>query len=343
VRRTLEAIFRHPLQLLTLIIFLPILGVAVTYILVPRTYQASTTIWALQRYFVIGATGSESDLTSTPAQTQATALTELLQTRSFALSIAQGIQLAPTLGLTDSSNSETLQDAEFANISKYVVATPLEYNLYSISYTGHDPQVAQQVVKAVIADFGTQSLGLSVAEGKNLLENYQTQLASAQKDANNDAATESQYIAAHPKAKLAEDPEYALLESKRLQAQINIQNIQTVINNIEQSVSVQGSNVNTLFQIIDTPQIPSRPLSRTKDYVVGGGIGLVLAILACSIFLVVLVRKDRGVYSTLDLKDVVLYPIVLQLPKLKLTTVSMLTTSSLHPYTLSESDKNGAK
>jgi hypothetical protein len=345
VRRTLEAIFRHPFQLLIFIGILPILGVAVAYFMVPRTYQSSASLWALQRYFVIGATGAESDLTSTPAQTQATALNELLQTSSFALAVAQGIPLAPTLGLSDSivNDPQQLQDALFTDISKHVIAAPSAYNLFSITYTNRNPQVAQQVVQAVIAKYGSQSLGLSVAEGRNLLANYQTQLASAQKDANDSATTESLYIAAHPNVKLATDPDYALLESKRLQAQLNVQNIQTVINELQQSVSVQGSDVNTLYQIIDAPRLPDQPVSRKKDYLVGGGIGLVVAILACTVYLVILVRRDRGIYSVYDLQNLFQYPVVLQLPKLTPMTVSLLTTNSVQQLKLSESGKNGAK
>ena len=92
--RTLEAIFRHPLQLLILIILPPIIAVAVAYFMTPRTYQSTASVWALQRYFVIGATGPESNLAAFPAQTQATALTELLQTRTFALAVAQTVLVA---------------------------------------------------------------------------------------------------------------------------------------------------------------------------------------------------------------------------------------------------------
>ena len=100
MRRTLEAIFRHPLQLILLLVLFPTIGVAIAYFLVPRTYQATASLWALHRYEIIGTTGPESDLTSTPAQTQATALSELLQTRSFALTIAQGVSgLAFSLNL----------------------------------------------------------------------------------------------------------------------------------------------------------------------------------------------------------------------------------------------------
>ena len=53
------------------------------------------------------------------------------------------------------------------------------------------------------------------------------------------------------------------------------------------------------------PQVPYQPVSRTKNYLIGGGAGLVVALLACVIYLVIVVRRDHGVYSAEDLQDVV--------------------------------------
>src|SRR5713226_8325972 len=99
MRRTLEAVFRRPIQLLTLLIVLPIAGVALAYVMVPRTYQATASLWALHHYAVIGLTQAEIDLSSAPAQTQTTALNELLQTHVFVDAVVKGIDLARALNL----------------------------------------------------------------------------------------------------------------------------------------------------------------------------------------------------------------------------------------------------
>jgi hypothetical protein len=339
VRRTLEVIFRHPLQLLTLIVLLPIVGVAVPYFTVPHTYQSTASVWALQRYFVIGATGPESDLTATPAQTQTIALTELLQTNNFVLSVVKGIDLAPTLGLSDSvmNDPQQLQEAFFNEISKRVAVTSSAYNLFSISYTNPNPRIAQQIVESVITNFGRQSLGLSVAEGQNLLGTYQVQLATAQKDLDNAIAAETQYNLAHPglpSDKLISDPQLAVLDAQRVQAQATEQIIQNIINTIHQSINTQGLDSNTLFQVIDAPQLPDRPASRTKDYLVGGGVGLAVALLACVMYLVIAVRRDRGIYSPKELQDLVAFPVIMQLPNLTPETASLLTTNTMRGQAL---------
>lgn len=337
MRRTLELIFRHPLQLLALIALLPAIGIAVVYVMVPRTYQSTASLWALQRYFVIGSTGPESDLLSTPAQTQATALTELLQTRAFVDSVVKGIDLASALGLDSAvlNDPQLLEEDLFNEISKHVVVTPSAYNLFEISYANRNPQIAQQIVASVISRYGTQGLALSVVEGQNLLGSYQTQLATAQKDLNSAVSSETQYARAHPglnQAQLATDPQYALLDAQRVQAQATVQNLQNTINTIQQSISTQGTQVETLFQVIDTPQY--LPVSRTKNYLFGGGIGLAVALLASIMYLVIMVRRDRGIYSPDDLQGLVAFPVIMQLPNLEAATVSHLTTKKTHGQAL---------
>ena len=332
VRRTLEAIFRHPLQLLMLIVLLPAVGVAVAYFTVPRTYQSTASLWALQRYFVIGSTGPESDLLSTPAETQATALTELMQTRSFVDSVIKGIDLAPTLGLDSAvmNNPQQLEETLFEEISKHVVITPSAYDLFEISYTNRNPHIAQQVVASIIANYGTQGLGLSIAEGQNLLGSYKTQLANAQKSLNDAVTAETQYARAHPnldQAQLANDPQYTLLDNERLQAQSTAQNIHNTINTIQQAINTQGTQSGTLFQVIDAPQVPYLPVSRTKNYLIGGGAGLAVALLACIVYLVMVVRRDHGVYSADDLQNVVAFPIIMQVPNMTPHAVAQLTTT----------------
>jgi uncharacterized protein involved in exopolysaccharide biosynthesis len=351
VRRTLEAIFRHPLRLLALIVLLPIIGVAVVYFMVPRTYESIASLWALQRYFVIGSTGPESDLLSTPAQTQATALTELLQTRSFVDSVVKGIDLASTLnpGADVMNNPQLLEQALFNEISKHVVITPSAYDLFEISYANRNPQVAQQIVASIIANYGTQGLGLSIAEGQNLLGSYKTQLTNAQQELNDAVTAETRYVHDHPNLtpnQLTSDPQYALLDTQRVQAQAKVQNLQNTINTIQQSISTQGTQAGTLFSVIDAPQVPYQPASRTKDYLVGGGLGLAVALLACVMYLVIVVRRDRGVYATSDLHDLVAFPIIMQVPNLAPATISLLTTSRTHSQALlmeRKSSLNGHK
>jgi hypothetical protein len=323
--RTLEAIFRKPLQLLILIVLLPALGVAIAYVL-PRSYQSTAALWALHRYIVIGATGPESDLQSTPAQTQATALIELLQTRTFVLPIAHETNLASTLNLSSSvlANPEQLDDALFNEISQKVVVASQGYNLFEVSYTNPDPQVAQQVVKGVIKSYASLSIAFSNAEAHLLLASYQAQLATAQQNVDAAVTAETRYAAAHPANRLANDPQYALLDAQRLQAQAIVQSIQGEITTVNQAISTQGTSADSLFQVIDAPALPDRAVSRLRLYLTSGGIGLGVAMLAYVLYIAILVRRNRAIYTPLDLEKVVSVPVVMQLPHLSAQTVPLL-------------------
>jgi uncharacterized protein involved in exopolysaccharide biosynthesis len=324
--RTLEVIFRRPTSLLALIILLPMVSVAVAYFL-PRTYEVSASLWALRRYVIIGATGPETDLTSTPAETQATALSELLQARSFALSVANATSLPSTLDPAVQADVQDRDDTLYAEISTKVKVTAEGYNLFVITYQNKDATVAQQVVASVIKNYGQQSEGFTVVEGQLLLESYQSQLTKAQQDVIAATNAEATYRSRHPQeqqADLVNDPQYAYLHAQTQQAEATLQNIQTEIATLNQEISTQGNATESLFRVLDAPIVPRKPISRLKTLLFGGGIGLGVALGACALYVLIALRRDRSVYTAGDLRKVSPWPVVLQLPLLGSTTLSLL-------------------
>jgi len=325
LERILEAIFRRPLQLLVLIVLLPVLSVAIAYFL-PRSYQANATLWALRRYEVIGASGPESNLLATPADTQATALSELLQSRYFALSVANATGLPSTLPANVQADPQVRDDTLFTDISQHVIVASQGYNLYGIVYVNTNPQVAQQVVQSVVQNFSLQSQGFSVIEGQHLLQGYQTELAKAKQDATAAAAAETQFILEHPTLKgqdLQTDPQYALLHAQTQKSQATLSNIQTTIATINQEISTQGTGIDTFFKVLDSPT-DVRGVSRTKTYLVAGGIGAGAALLACVLYIIISARRDRTIRTSLDVQKITTLPIVIQLPYLSETTMPLL-------------------
>jgi hypothetical protein len=242
VDRVLRTILRRTTQLL-LLLFLPIaIGGVVAYIQ-PRPYQSTATIWALHRYEAITATSVDSNNLATPAETQATALTELLQSRSFSLAVAQEAHLASTLKDSVAANPQSREDALYTDISQHVLATPQGYDLFTISYVNTDPRIAQQVVAAVIDNYGLESQHLVSTEGQNLLGTYQTQLAQAQRDEQKAALAQSEYARSNQQLtpiELQSDPQYNQLQGQTQQAQSNVQNIETAINTLETEIATHG-------------------------------------------------------------------------------------------------------
>jgi hypothetical protein len=342
VGRVLETIFRRPYTFLIILLVIPLVSIAVVYVLVPRSYQAQASLWAFQRYAVVGPTGPESDLNSSPAETQATALAELLQTRSFDLTVAQQANLAPSLNLGSSvlSNPVKLNQALYVELSHKVDVTPSTTgdNLLTIDYANIDPLVAQKVVQVVVQDYGQQSTQFSTYEGQQLLTAYQAQLVSAQNAEHQAASTESQYLSSHPSltpAELPNDPQYQSLHAQTVDDQTNVQNIQSEIATVQQEVSTQGTSADSLFKIVDQAQVLSSPVSRSKSFIYAGGISFAVALLACLIYLIVLLRRNRGIYTPPDLQKVTVLPVLMQLPHVVPESVSYLTDTGLSSTSLS--------
>jgi uncharacterized protein involved in exopolysaccharide biosynthesis len=323
--RTLEVVFRGPLRLFTLIVVVPVLAVSIAFLL-PRTYQATASLWALQRYSVIGATGPESDLNSTPAQTQADALEELLQSRAFALQVANATTLPATLDASTRADPSRRDDALFQEISTRVLATAEGYNLYTVTYTNHSASLAQSVVQQTINLFATQSQQLAVTEGQRLLAVYRAQLPAAQQAAETTAAAVQQYLQAHTQEvasnTLANDAQYNLLVTEAQQAATNLVNLRNQIAAIQLQISTQTTGNSPLFLVQDPPQVPSRAVSRTKLLAEAGAAGVVLALLAAALYVIVQTRRDRALYTVRDVHKATGLPVMLQVPRLSAKTVS---------------------
>jgi len=327
-----------------LIMLLPAMSIALVYFVAARTYQSTAELWALNRFAIIGTTSGGSDQLATAAQTLAADLSELLQMRSFALTVAHETAVAGTLNLDSSARSapQMLDDALFGEISRNVTVNAQGDSLFEISYANRDPRVAQHVVEAIVKTYGSQGTDLSVLVDQRLLESYQKQLAIAEQDANAAVAAESTYLLEHPKlsqnpnvtpSQLLTDPNYALLDQKRVQAQSILQNLENNIATLKQTISDQSVSSNSLFEVIDAPKVASRPVSRLKLLLIAGGIGLAVAMLGCAFYIVISARRDHGVYTDRDLQKVTDLPVAMQLPRLTSSTMPLLVEESVLPMT----------
>lgn len=311
--KVIEILFRNKGKLLALLL-LPILVSGGVVFFLPRSYQATARLWALQRYAVISATGIESDMQSTEAMTQATALNEFLQTRSFDLAVAKATDLAKHVGVPQ-SDTQDLQDALYAEISTHVVVTPSSQYLFVITYANANPLVAMQVVKAVIAQYSEESAAYATYEGAQLVSSYQGQLNTAQRQADSATQKASDYYQAHnlTATSAQTDPQYQALSQQALQAQTALAAIKTSINTINQSLASLESG---LYKTVDAPTLPAKPEARTKSLLLGGGVGLAIGLLGCIGYLLILVRLDQAIYSTADLPALTDYPVLIQIPRL---------------------------
>ena len=324
--RVLRAIIHHPIQLLVLIL-LPIAIGSVVAFRLPRQYSATATLLALHQYGSLTATSVDSVSLDTQAGTQVTALNELLQSRSFALDVAQEANLASTLTAKISADPISRNDAMVTDISQHVITQAQGSDLFTITYTGTNPQITQRVVAAVLDHYQQVIQATVASEGQKLLGTYQTQLAQAQQSAQLTAAAESDYTQANPLltgVALQQNPRYQHLQAQAQQAQQNLQNIQVGITTLEQDITTHAIVAASLYKVLDGPLVPTQPVSRLKSLLLGTGAGVAVGILAGALFIALAAGRDRKVYSSLDLRKVTPYPVVMELPQLSPKTVSVL-------------------
>jgi hypothetical protein len=323
---TLETIFRRPIYFLLLIMLLPLISVVVVYFL-PRSYEADASLWAERRYIVIGATGPETDLQATPAQTQAAALTELLQSRAFALTVASETELPSTLSASVRADRQRREDALYQEISTKILVTPSGYNLFTMAYINTNAKIAQEVVQATIQNFAQQSQSFTTVEAQQLLASYQTQLNQAKQQENADTQAEQQYLLNNPQLTLQQlqiDPQYQMLHAQTQHDQATVQNIEDQITAINLEIAQQGKGSDYLFKVLDSPTQSVRAVSRLKTYLLGGGIGLGIALLAYALYVVLSMRRHQVAYTAHDLEQVAPFPLVLELPQLSPVARSLL-------------------
>ena len=325
--KVLEILFRNKWRLVPLLL-VPILLSSVIAFLLPRSYQSEARLWALRRYAILGATGPESNLQATPSVTQATALGELLQTRTFDLAVAKDTDLPKHIGVS-SSDTQRLQDALYDEISNHVVVTASGDNLFDIAYANKNPVVAMQVVQAVVKHYGEESASHATAEGQQLLLVYQGQLKAAQQQADNATQAAAQYLQQHNLTATTSqsDPQYQLLNQQAEQARQALANVQTNIDSINQQLAQLSSGAEGLYQIIDKPTVPTQPESRSKTFLLVGGIGFAIGLLACIGYFLVLVRLDQAIYSLADMPAIADYPVVIQIPRLPRRSATWITSA----------------
>jgi uncharacterized protein involved in exopolysaccharide biosynthesis len=326
--KVIEIIFRNKWKLLALLL-VPVLVSGVIVFFLPRSYQVTARLWANQRYIVVGATGPESDLQSTPSATQAAALNDLLQTENFDLAVAKDTGLAQQMNVP-AADKQRLNDALYNEISGKVLVTASSTNLIVITYSNKSPTVATKVVQAVITNFGQQSATNATTEGQQLLKIYQGRLAAAQQEVDTATRAAAQYLRDHnlTPATGALDPQYQTLSVQADQARATLTNIQTEINSIQQKLAPLGEGGTGLYSVLDAPQIPSQPESRTKSLGLGGALGLALGLLMALGYLLIVVRLDQSIYSPADMPAVSEYPVVIQIPRLPRKSTAWITRSN---------------
>ncbi len=324
MHRMLEGLFRHPAQALTLFLTPIALSMAVLLV-IPGSYKATASIWALRPFTVIGATGPEADRLATPAESQATAIDEMVQTRSFALAVAHSTHLASELSASTRANPQLAEDTLYHAIAGGVFVSAQGYNLITISYTDNDQHIAEEVVAAVIAQYGAQGPALAVSKGQQLITDDTSQLLQIQATADAAIQAEASYLANHPQDHdpqvALEDTQYQLLHVQSQQTQAQVTSLQSAIDVSTQNVASLSTGAAGLFYEMDRPLAPSNPTWNVRGLALRAFGGAVLGLLATLAYIFLLEMGDSALYQSGEIERSTDWRVLTQLPHLRATNI----------------------
>jgi hypothetical protein len=76
--------------------------------------------------------------------------------------------------------------------------------------------------------------------------------------------------------------------------------------------------------VVDAPVVAHQAEGRMKLFLTYGGAALGIALLACVLYVIMLVRGDQSVQTKLDLDSMIPYPVVMQLPQVSARNIAAL-------------------
>jgi uncharacterized protein involved in exopolysaccharide biosynthesis len=321
MRRALEIVFRQRRRFLLLLVLLPALSLVLGF-LIPRPYQASATLWAAKRYEVTDATWVSEWYNmlgvnnTVPAQAQAQALMELLNSRAFDLQIASATDLPRHVS---TSTFQQRDDALFADISRNVKVQADGNNLVSITYTNADPHIALQVVTATIQTFALTSQQLAVQSAQELLAMDQTQLDALQRSVADAEANLQAYVDTNPglrndTTKQANDSQYQFLIGQLTSAKKNAADVQAQIAQLQLQLTTIGGQADVFFSVQDAAVLVPLKTSRTQILLLALAVGLAIALVISAVYLALLTRADRSIYSEAEIETALSVPVLAEIP-----------------------------
>lgn len=269
-------------------------------------YESSAYI-RVERGAVIGSTtlgGITGNPYNSPAQNAVDAVGELLQSESFAVSVAQNTDLAKQYDLTARTN----QDIVTTWIQREVTVTPspVGQETFYIVVDDKSPLLAQQIVKSLIQQFSSDYTQRQLGDNQRAETVLRGQITQVSSQAAQDVQRINQYIQAHPNVTLGlPDTTLAAYQQQYQQDQAQLKVLQDQLSNLQLSNSALQNGTLSVFSVLDEPRQPLQPTLKLKKLLVypGEGLGLALALIALIAGLLTIL--DRSIYSQQDVRSII--------------------------------------
>ena len=310
MKRYAETFFRYWLLILAPIVLVPV-G---TYALVkgtPRSVTSTANIWVNQP---LGANTATNQF-ETPAQNEADAINQLLQSPTFDLAVADGSSIYRGR-LAKSSDPRS---AVTADLARNILTNPVGPNLLQITYKTDNWNQAPQVVQSLITNVAVQTVAMLQQETQANIAYWQNQLPPLKLNASDSANILRTYLRDH-KYSVADIPTLEATDSTLATLYQQSQADQAAVNNAEsQLVQLSSKRVVTTtgpqqsnFHVQDSPNIAV--VSQKKQQILDLAIGLVLGLLLGLGFMVTKTLLDRSIRYAGEVPELLGLPVLAVVP-----------------------------
>jgi uncharacterized protein involved in exopolysaccharide biosynthesis len=298
----------------------------------PPTYDSTVRLWTERQTLVPNPNDNPY---VTPAQEQASVLTELLNTKYFCVKVGSRSPLAESLASSSGSrpgpvqqvlsklglggapaghlSGRALDDAVFQAVSRQTTVVPAGPEIVAVTFRGGSPELASQVAQAVADQFIEETLTSQRVQASAAVDFYASQVKQAQTDLQAADTQVDQYLSAHPEQRVlnavpdarmtqlrkdddAARQRYTDLQSKLDQAKVNASGLD--------QPSVSG------IRTLDKAEVPTKASSvkTVALQAAAAGLGLAVLILVAGVLVLTMVdstvRRPEEVEQVLALRPV---------------------------------------
>ncbi len=309
MRRFVAAFFRHPFLLILPAILIPLIVVFIVRSFA-SSYQSQATIYVPKDPY-LSVTTSNNPF-ATPAQSVASNMAQfVLNDRDFVLEVARHTDMPKTYP----KGTAGVDDLIVSRIRAGLKITPSSANFILIQYSDDEPQIAAQVINALLQVYLTESLRIEQQTINDQINALNQQIQADLQQLNQDAQNRDQYISSHPNIDPNTDANYAAYDAAYRNDLVKLQSDQQRL----QALNSRGNFANELipYTIADAPRVPTAPVVKTKTTITAmiGGVALGLGVSLGLIGL--LAVADRRIHSRDDLVEVMPVPVLEVVPRLR--------------------------
>ncbi|MEI6180587.1 MAG: lipopolysaccharide biosynthesis protein [Chloroflexales bacterium] len=313
--RFMESYFRHRwLYLLPLVIACAAGAVFVST--EPPVYVATGRLFVKKDSLLASLTASNSGGSwwVTAAQMTTSELDELIVSQAFTRSVIQKTNLEKNMALGPAAVDQT-----FSYFRQALSVNPQGEKLVEITASSEDPQLAQQMVIALMEAYVQWKLNSDFQESAAAQSFFQAQIQPYKDGVDQARGDMIDYVNANPQPIRGERPPQELMEIDRLQAAIKQaeDRLTTAQANEESARLAQAKTENVTRQtylVIDQPQLPTETTTSTKDLIrsmsifLAVGLFLVFAGIAAGALL------DRSLRFAVDVRYGLSLPVLAMVP-----------------------------